>query len=235
MPFLPFSGEKEFKVYAKFVNEGDYPKDDYEAAIAWNKYVDGKDILPKLPSHLRIHRDRWDRNQRVKECVERAANKNARLTELNEKIAPPPPTVCIAGDQTTSSTLPTTHAIQYSPWCSQILPGCMFPLPPPEAFAYTDCHGMSVGRISIGSSCLSQPADEEEVAINVMGRPKGRCDTYQRAARPCGLCKKYEPQNEPTNVYTCKGRMGGKNGGRKACQYFTEDGERKAPTAIDIM
>ena len=63
MPFLPFSGEKEFKVYAKFVNEGDYPKDDYEAAIAWNKYVDGKDILPKLPSHLRIHRDRWDRNQ----------------------------------------------------------------------------------------------------------------------------------------------------------------------------
>ena len=88
LPLLPFSGEKEFKVYAKFVNESDYPKDDYEAAIQWCKrYVDGIDILPKLPSHLRIHRDRWDRNQRVRECVERSSATNARLDELNAKIA----------------------------------------------------------------------------------------------------------------------------------------------------
>ena len=76
------------KAYAKFVNESDYPKDDYEAAIQWCKrYVDGIDILPKLPSHLRIHRDRWDRNQRVRECVERSSATNARLDELNAKIA----------------------------------------------------------------------------------------------------------------------------------------------------
>jgi hypothetical protein len=56
-------GRERIQGICKVVNEGDYPKDDYEAAIAWNKYVDGKDILPKLPSHLRIHRDRWDRNQ----------------------------------------------------------------------------------------------------------------------------------------------------------------------------
>lgn len=90
LPFLPFSGEIEKKAFAVFVlRKQDVASiDDEAAAILWCEFVDGKDIMPKLPSHMRTHLANWERNQRIKECEAREASKNALLTELNEKIAP---------------------------------------------------------------------------------------------------------------------------------------------------
>jgi len=76
MPFLPFSGEEEYKAYAKFVIGDIIPKDDEDAAIGFCPVVDGTGIFPKLPMHMRTHKDQWERNQRVKESVK----------ELNERM-----------------------------------------------------------------------------------------------------------------------------------------------------
>ena len=237
LPFLPFSGEKEFKAYAKFVNESDYPKDDCEAAIQWcEKYVDGIDILPKLPSHLRIHRDRWDRNQWVKECVERISATNARLDELNEKITRQPQTMHIGASNITYSSEaaqpPTSTPIlsPYPAWCYPIMPGCMFPTPSPYAFVNSDLYrGMTVVGISIGASCLHVPTEEMQTVTSNMGRPRGKQDRCDRQRRRCTLCMQYENKsaNKESNASTCRGRLGGKSGGAKACQYFTCDGQKK--------
>jgi hypothetical protein len=248
LPLLPFSGEKEFKTYAKFVNESGYPKDDYEAAIAWCKFVNGIDILPKLPSHLRIHRDRWDRNQRVKECVERISTINASLDELNAKITPQYQTIhtCARNDTYSSEAAqslsspsrlcqyPAAQSIsstsilhQYPAWCYQmVMPGSMFPTPSPEAFVHSDYRGMTVAGISIGASCLEIPAEEMQGDTSGMGTPRRGRDKCTRKSRRCGLCMRYADESE-SNMFTCKGRWGGKNGGSRACQYFTCDGKKK--------
>ena len=61
---------------------------------------------------------------------------------------------------------------------------------------------------------------ESQIGTSKLGRPKGSAD----------ICQVYEIKsvNEESNVFTCKGRMGGKKGGRKACQYFFLDGTSKA-------
>ena len=221
LPLLPFSGEKEFKAYAKFVNESDYPKDEIEFC---RKYVNGTDILPKLPSHLRIHRDCWDWNQRVRECVERTSVANARLDELNEKVAPQHGLINTTESNNTYSPdaahliLPTAISSQYPVWYYPIMPGSNFPTPSPEAFFHSGYHGMTVAGISLGASCQIPGAD-----------PMGK-KTCERKRQRCRLCKQYEDKstNEPSNMFTCKGRMGGANGGQKiARQYFTFDGEKK--------
>lgn len=58
-----------------------------------------------------------------------------------------------------------------------------------------------------------------------VGRPKRGYDKCKRKARKCGLCKF---NNSTTTMYVWKGRMGGNNGGRSACQYFHLDGTSKA-------
>ena len=77
--------------------------------------------------------------------------------------------------------------------------------------------------------------DESQIAGPIKlgrGRPKGSADIHERGPRPCALCRQYEtiPASEKSNIWTCKGRMGGKNGGRKACQYFECNGQRKRTT-----
>ena len=70
---------------------------------------------------------------------------------------------------------------------------------------------------------------ESQIGTSKLGRPKGSADIQPRGPRPCALCQVYEIKsaNEQSNVFTCKGRMGGKKGGRKACQYFFLDGTSK--------
>ncbi len=176
LPLLPFSGEKEFKAYAKFVNESDYPKDEIEFC---RKYVNGTDILPKLPSHLRIHRDCWDWNQRVRECVERTSVANARLDELNEKVAPQHGLINTTESNNTYSPdaahliLPTAISSQYPVWYYPIMPGSNFPTPSPEAFFHSGYRGMTVAGISLGASCQIPAAEVQENASKG-GRPKGK-------------------------------------------------------------
>ena len=74
-----------------FVAEADprLLRDDDASAVAWCLYVNRcDDVQPKLPTHLRMHHEEWNRNQRVKECVSRAASKNEMLEKLNNTILP---------------------------------------------------------------------------------------------------------------------------------------------------
>ena len=57
-------------------------------AIGFCPFVDGTGIFPKLPTHMRTHKDQWERNQRVKESVRRVQGKNDTLLALNERIVP---------------------------------------------------------------------------------------------------------------------------------------------------
>ena len=61
-------------------------------AIKWCEHVDGISIFPKLPVYLRTHHSKWQRNQRVKDAVERAAAGEAQLRELNARTGPVPAT-----------------------------------------------------------------------------------------------------------------------------------------------
>ena len=65
LPFLPLAHEKEFKKFAQYA-QNNLPINDEAAAIAWCEFVDGVEILPKLPVHIRTHMKKWDRNQRIK-------------------------------------------------------------------------------------------------------------------------------------------------------------------------
>jgi hypothetical protein len=87
LPFLPFATVEEYCAYNAFVVDG-IPSDEDDAAAAWCKYVDGVNIFPKLPVHPRSYRDRWERNQRVKDAVKRAKAGSDKLNELNKVLVP---------------------------------------------------------------------------------------------------------------------------------------------------
>ena len=89
LPFLPFSTKEENMAFANCALRRDFPMDDPEAAaIAWCKLVDGVNIFPKLPVHIRIHKESFQRNQRVKNSVEMARSGREKLDELNKALRP---------------------------------------------------------------------------------------------------------------------------------------------------
>ena len=87
-PFLPFVTEEENRLFAECVLSNDFPADEDDAAISWCKYVDGVRILPRFPVHIRIHKATFERNQRVKNCVEKAREGRKILDELNSVLKP---------------------------------------------------------------------------------------------------------------------------------------------------
>ena len=89
LPFLPFTTVEENELFADCALRNDFPIDnDNDAAIAWCKFVDGVNIFPKLPVHIRLHRESFERNQRVRACVERAKSGQDKLDELNNALKP---------------------------------------------------------------------------------------------------------------------------------------------------
>ena len=88
LPFLPFASEEENIQFVSCISDDNFPSDEGLAAIAWCKYVDGVKIFPKLPVHIRTHRETFERNQRVEELTRRAASGLAKLEELNKVTTP---------------------------------------------------------------------------------------------------------------------------------------------------
>lgn len=88
LPFLPFHGEKEYKLFQRCVLDGNFPQDDENFAIEWCRFVDGDDIFPKLPVHIRGHREQWDKNQRVKDALANAKKGHNQIQKLNQVIRP---------------------------------------------------------------------------------------------------------------------------------------------------
>ena len=87
LPFLPVVGELEMALFGKLFLDGF--TNENSMALEWTKHLDGvKKIFPKLPVHLRNYRQRFDRNQRVKNAFKQAKARRELLSELNEKLLP---------------------------------------------------------------------------------------------------------------------------------------------------
>eukprot|EP00804_Cyclotella_cryptica_P030502 CCRYP_008559-RA/>CCRYP_008559-RA protein AED:0.95 eAED:0.95 QI:0/0/0/0.33/1/1/3/0/557 len=130
LPFLPFVHKDERKAFARFVLEG---KGDFDYNLAseyWCKFVDGKNIMPKLPSQLRTYNNTWSRTRRVEECVKNARDGIEKLNELNIALTP--------------------QNNGYS-WTEASLP-CPLPQPPVQAMNTSDYQ--IVGGILVGSNPL---------------------------------------------------------------------------------
>eukprot|EP00956_Cyclotella_meneghiniana_P034536 scaffold105890_cov72-Cyclotella_meneghiniana.AAC.1 len=89
LPVLPFSTKEENIAFAECALKADFPMNDHEAAaVEWCKLVNGVNIFPKLPVHIRLHKESFQRNQRIKDCVEMAKSGQDRLDELNSALIP---------------------------------------------------------------------------------------------------------------------------------------------------
>ena len=91
LPLLPVVGKEECQLFERLViTQG--PINFEQMAIEWCKEVDAVNIFPKLPVYLRTHYSKWQRNQRVRDAVAKAAPGEARLRELNAALGFKPAT-----------------------------------------------------------------------------------------------------------------------------------------------
>jgi hypothetical protein len=168
LPFLPFATVEEFQAYNAFVVEG-IPSDEEAAAIEWCKKVDGVRIFPKLPVHLRTYRERWERNQRVKDAVKRAKSGSEKLKELNETLTP-------AVDERENVT--QQNAIPARP-----LPAITTKALTNEPYVITA--GTSIGNLPIDAAKVSKSGK------------RGK-DRRPRGSRRCSVCLKCNGQDPST-------------------------------------
>ncbi|EJK59339.1 hypothetical protein THAOC_20455 [Thalassiosira oceanica] len=87
LPLLPFTTVEEKKLFTDFASQNKH-RDDRWLALEWCNSVDGVNIFPKLPVHIRVYRKKWEKNRRVANCVRSAKDKSITLRELNEAIQP---------------------------------------------------------------------------------------------------------------------------------------------------
>jgi len=86
LPFLPFSTTEERMKFSEYVHSLPSPlsaNDDKKAAVDWCAFVDGTNIMPKLPCHFRTYIRKWDSNLRSKDLFERSKSGRQKLAELN--------------------------------------------------------------------------------------------------------------------------------------------------------
>ena len=175
LPLLPFSGKEEYKLFARLLLEEEGPLDEKRFALKWCKYVDpSNNIHAKLPSHIRVHATNFDRNQRIKETMQKAKSGRAALDELNEKISPE----IIDEEDKLDSTLTTHKAGDVSSptrkrkstdlGLSHVLqePALPCPMPPPPPQAIHNKPYVSVGGVLIGNlPSVSKPIGRKRKAI----------------------------------------------------------------------
>jgi hypothetical protein len=161
LPFLPFATTEEYAAYNEFIVNG-MPTDDEAAAVEWCKNVDGINKFPKLPVHLRSYRERWERNQRVKDSVRRAKSGSEKLKELNAVIIPPPD--------------PRPNVAQQN----AIIPVCL-PMIPTQALAHEPYP--VVAQIGIREVPIDTP---RKSMVGVRGKDKQKRNG--KRCRPCITC-----------------------------------------------
>lgn len=162
LPPLPFTTLEEFRAYNDLVVSGNMPQDEEDVALEWCKLVDGVNIFPKLPVHIRTYADRWERNQRVKDAVKRAKPGIEKLRELNAAIVPEPD--------------PTPNVTRQN-----AIPTVGFPAVPEQAMTIEPY--VITARTSIGDVPHAPMTSNES-------RRRGK-DLKPRSGRRCKLCLKF--------------------------------------------
>jgi len=220
LPFLPFISDEENVIYAHFVLDGNFPLDDDEkTAIAWWKHVDGVEIMPKLPVHMRTHREAFKRNQRVRDSVTRAEKGQSTLDKLNEAIKsakPSTPTV------TMPATMPTLNSEAADQSSNKVVAGVVTgDLPVSEAKlrkwgqSGPDVNGSRQFQKRNPRKCkvCEQWAPDHTWRNALDGRGgSAKCDLFDcKGNRRCGRCTrahlndKSDPKTEGFHALTCVG------------------------------
>ena len=175
LPFLPFASKEESIAYAKYVLDSDESRDYDKAAEDWLKYVDGKKVMPKLPSQLRTYDESWSRNRRVQECVKNARSGHEKINELNEVLTPH-----IRNDNYSGS---ETDVV--------LEPEVPKPLPQPQLQAITDASYEVVGGMLVG---------ENPMDIAPRKRKPRRCGVCGKVGCAGTGARKYCPVSKSTQL-----------------------------------
>lgn len=212
LPFLPFpsgrQGEHENKLFSRLILESSLSDD--EMSIEWAKHVDGIHIFPKLPVHIRIHREEWQRNQRIRDALEKNKAGISNLRKLNAATS----THTNTSDSTAASN--ATAVGNAAAWLAPQMPKMM---PAPKAHARSLGAATIVGGTRIGLASiyeLKQAAKKRNGERGKDKRPRKKGRVHK-----CKRCRQYQP-NEQERDPMCKGR-----GGAKHCQYYDEEGNAK--------
>ena len=228
LPYLPFSHADERIKYAEYAKDN-FPVDCVTTAIHWNRsIVDGETLMPKLPVHVRTHKETFDRNQRIRAMHQKTADARSRLDRVNhityQSMQSSSGTDNTLTEQQQSGTVTETAAtaaasleLEYAPAVPE---GLFGPIPLPPAFAlpavmalhsapYSRVHTSTIGD---APSALAPPATlgRKRNVRKDKGKTHKRCTTVRKPNR-CMTCVK----NNGPNRHTCKGRMS-----RGKCQYF---------------
>jgi len=147
-------------------------------AIEWCKKVDAVNIFPKLPVYLRTHYSKWQRNQRVRDAVDRAALGEARLREIN----------VVFGTQSTAASEATVVSV--------LLPPTM---PQPQGAWVQPVLGVIVGGTMVGGAPPTRGDDG-------MRRQRGKDRIGIIRHRRCKYCVQHGKSLE--DATKCPGRGG---------------------------
>jgi len=86
VPFLPVPHSMhEAKLFTTLILTMPGSFDAEAMAIEWCKHIDGINLFPKLPTHLRTYHEQWARNRRIEDAVKNMGPALDRLTDVNEE------------------------------------------------------------------------------------------------------------------------------------------------------
>jgi hypothetical protein len=201
LPILPFVTKEESLAYAQYVLELNGPIDYDQAAVDWLKYVDGKNIMPKLPSHMRTHDEAWSKNRRVKDCVRNARAGKEKLDELNATISPP--VTLREAELPQAMPQPAAQALDNGPY--QLVGGVLVgsdPVPTKRK-RLSRCKVCEVLGCAGATNRSYCPLRKEEAAVT----------TDKIYIRQCAVCKMYGPRGLNCGVGV---------GNRALCQNYEQ-------------
>ena len=87
LPMLPVHTPKAKRVFRQLVRKYVATMNFEEIAIEWCKHVNGEDVMPALPAHLRTHFALWQRSERVNDAVQASQPGLDALAQLNAQTA----------------------------------------------------------------------------------------------------------------------------------------------------
>lgn len=199
----------------------DFPiNDDEKAAISWCKHVDGVDIYPKLPVHMRIHKEEFERGQRVRSCMRKAKDGKESLDELNRILVPgKPSTEQPVADPEPMPDIPrdATHNLPYIVTAGTAVGS----IPAPSRRKRTGERGRDKpGKVRAPRRCRRCLQFGGGYPSECEGRRRERekCEYFDSSGvRRCGRCFAF---GRRAHAYNCKATKGNV----KDCEYFDNSG-----------
>ena len=192
LPFLPIETVNEKKIFTVLYLENDLKLE--KIPEQWMRHVDRKTILPKLMVHLRLHKDKWKKNTRIKDAIKRSENSLQCLQNLfdvtNENFHK-------TQNLDTIQDIDVAHMPNMPDAATNLLPNPNPPSCVPTAYPQQNTCQL------VGGYMVGMPDSVSHSKKKTRGK-----DRKQRKKRECSWCC----INNPASKFACPGR-----GGLKFC------------------